>query len=83
MNDFTIKPLAKKGDTTMLTPSKFLEESAIAAAIKMLEEKKETAPIKTPSGGAMLHVSTNRERLRGAFMELDINGTTVHVGMLA
>jgi hypothetical protein len=67
----------------MFTASKSLEESAIAVAIQMLDEGKEIAPIKTPSGGAMLHVSTDMARLRGAFMQLEVKGTVVYVGLLA
>ena len=67
----------------MFEVSQGLKEKAVAAATRMLADAMTIAPIATPEGNAMFHVSTDKSRLRSAFLEIEVNGSTVYVGMLA
>jgi len=67
----------------MFKVSNALDERAKAAAVKMIADKKDVAPIETKEGRAMLHISTDKTRIKTAFMTVDVDGTTVYVGLLA
>ncbi len=75
--------ITKGVGANMFTPSQALEEGATDAAKKMLASGQTYAPIETQQGRAMLYVSTDKSRLRAAFVTLDIDGHVVYVGLPA
>lgn len=72
-----------EGEDTMFQVAKGVRESAIQAASEMLAAGKNIAPIRTPEGNASLYVSTDESLLMLSFMEIQHEGQTFHVGVLA
>jgi len=71
------------GEEQMIAVARGLWKDVEEVAKKMLAEGKTIAPLLSPDGHGMFHVTTDEAQLSGALMELDVDGTKVYAGLKA
>ena len=71
------------GEDQMIVIADGLKDSVKSAAAEMLKAEKTIAPLLSPDGDPMLYMTTDKAQLRATFMSVDVESTTIFVGLRA